>query len=124
MKLVSQKHRKPLIQVNEMNRLKKIIVLLLLVSFSSCTIHSATIPMVDEYSYYLNPDKDLSAVGRVAVVELDNNSSYPQVSADATEALFQALQKKQIFGLTVVRQSAPAGAASSWAWVHNALLSN
>ena len=91
-----------------MNSLRKIIALLLLVSLSSCTIHSATIPMVDEYSYYLNPNKDLSAVGRVAIVELDNNSSYPQISADTTEALFQALQKKQIFGLTVVHQSDPA----------------
>jgi len=58
--------------------------------------------------YYLNHYKDLSIVGRVAIVELDNDSSYPQISPDVTEALFQALQKKQVFGLTVVRQSDPA----------------
>ncbi len=58
--------------------------------------------------YYLNPDKDLSTVGRTALVELGNKSSYPQISTDVTEALFQALQKKQLFGLTIVRQSDPA----------------
>ncbi len=57
--------------------------------------------------FYLNPDRDLSTVGRGAIVELDNDSSYPEISADVTEALFLALQKKQVFGLTVVdRQDA------------------
>ncbi len=59
-------------------------------------------------SYYLNPHKDLATLGRVALVELDNNSGYPTVSADLTEALFVALQKKQIFGLSVVHQDDPA----------------
>jgi len=55
--------------------------------------------------YYLNPEKDLSEIGRVVIVELNNSSSYPQVSGDVTEALFQALQKKHIFGLTILRQN-------------------
>jgi hypothetical protein len=46
-------------------------------------------------------------IGRVALVELYNDSSYPQISADITEALYQALQKRQIFGLSVVRQTDP-----------------
>jgi len=58
-------------------------------------------------SYYLNPYKDLNTLGRVALVEFDNNSSYPNISTDMTSALFVALQKKQIFGLTIVRQDAP-----------------
>jgi hypothetical protein len=53
---------------------------------------------------YLNKEKDLSTLGRVALVELDNDSSLPQISTDITEALFLAIQKKQIFGLTVVNQ--------------------
>lgn len=76
------------------------------VLLSGCSFYRASAPAV-EY-YYLNPDKDFSTIGRVAIVELDNDSSYPQIAADVTEALFQALQKKQIFGLTVVRQNAPA----------------
>jgi hypothetical protein len=58
--------------------------------------------------YYLNPDKDVSTVGRTALVELNNNSGYPQIPADVTEALFQALQKRQRFGLALVRQNNPA----------------
>ena len=59
-------------------------------------------------SFYLNPHKDLSTLGRVALVELDNKSGYPAISADMTEALFVALQKKQLFGLSVVHQDDPA----------------
>jgi hypothetical protein len=73
------------------------------VILSGCRFYSASAPVADYY--YLNPDKNLSATGRVAIVELDNNSSYPQISADVTESLFQALQKKQVFSLTVVRQN-------------------
>lgn len=58
--------------------------------------------------YYLNPNVDLTRIGRVAVVELSNDSSYPQMSSEVTESLFHALQKKQVFGLTIVRQRDPS----------------
>lgn len=58
-------------------------------------------------SYYLNPYKDLHSLGRVALVEFDNNSGYPNISIDMTKALFVALQKKQLFGLTIVHQGDP-----------------
>ena len=58
-------------------------------------------------SYYVSPDKDLRSIGRVALVELDNDSSYPQISADVTDAFFLALQKDQLFGLTLIRQDNP-----------------
>ena len=80
-------------------------LLLLAVLLSGCSIHSiyrASAPAADYY--YVNADKGLTTLGRVAIVELNNDSSYPQISADVTEALFQALQKRQVFGLTVVRQ--------------------
>ncbi|MBN1974883.1 MAG: hypothetical protein JW787_14680 [Sedimentisphaerales bacterium] len=57
--------------------------------------------------YYQNPNKKISDMGRIAIVELQNDSSYPQMSNDITEALFQSLQKKQVFGLTMVRQRDP-----------------
>ena len=82
------------------------ILLLLPLLLSGCSIYKTSIPVADHY--YLNPDKDLTDIGRVALVELDNGSSYPQISADVTEALFQALQKKQLFGVTVVQQNDPA----------------
>jgi len=58
-------------------------------------------------SYYINPYKDLNALGRVALVELDDKSGYPAISADLTKALFVALQKKQIFGVTIVPHDDP-----------------
>lgn len=87
-------------------RLRFTILLLLTFFLPACQFQRIEPPM-PEY-YYLNPDKHLSTVGRTALVELDNNSSYPQVSTDVTEALFQALQKKQPFGLAIVRQNEPA----------------
>ncbi len=81
------------------------ILLLLPFLFSACQFHRVTPPM-PEY-YYINPDKDVSTVGRTALVELNNNSGYPQIPVDVTEALFQALQKRQRFGLAIVRQNEP-----------------
>ena len=83
------------------------ILSLLAALLSGCiTYYRASAPAADYY--YLNPNKSLTTVGRVDIVELDNNSSYPKVSTDVTEKLYQALQKKQIFGLTVVRQNEPS----------------
>lgn len=58
--------------------------------------------------YYLNPHKDLPTVGKAVLVELNNDSTYPQISADVTDALFQALQKKQVFSVATVSQTDPA----------------
>ncbi|MFB0524724.1 MAG: hypothetical protein ACETVZ_04240 [Phycisphaerae bacterium] len=83
-----------------------ICLLVLMVLKAGCQFRTASVPKAD--CYYLNPDKDLCTIGRVAIVELDNDSGLPQISADITEALFLALQKKQIFGLTMVCQDEPA----------------
>ena len=55
--------------------------------------------------YYLNPQKLLPTVGKVILIELDNDSTYPQISADVTEALFQAFQKKQVFSVETIAQN-------------------
>ncbi len=82
------------------------ILLLLPVLLSACQFQRVSEPLQDYY--YLNQDKDLSTVGRTALVELDNKSNYPQISPDVTEVLFQALQKRQPFGLAVVHRDNPA----------------
>ena len=58
-------------------------------------------------SHYMNSTKDLKRLGRTALVELTNNSAAHQISPDVTEALFQEIQKKQILGLTIIRQDDP-----------------
>lgn len=80
--------------------------LLLLAAVPGCHSRILFEPVAD--CYYLNPDKQLRSLGRVAFIELGNNSSYPQISADMTETLFLTLQKKQLFGLTVINQENPA----------------
>ncbi len=59
-------------------------------------------------SYFLDQSKDLRDLGRVALVELDNATGYPQISSEITQALSLEVQKQQVFGLTVVRQDDPA----------------
>ena len=82
------------------------ILLLLPFLLSACQFQRVSAPLPDYY--YLNQEKDLSTVGRTALVELDNKSSYPQLASDVTQTLFQALQKKQSFGLAIVHQNNPA----------------
>jgi hypothetical protein len=70
--------------------------------WAGCQGKAVYTPM--EGSYYLSPNADLSNLGRVALVELDNSSSYPEISKNATDAIYVGLQKKQRFGLTVIPQ--------------------
>lgn len=83
-----------------------LVLLLVTLLLSGCRAPQAYAPAATYY--YLNPTKTLTAIGRVAIVELQNDSSYPHVSADITTSLFQTLQKKQVFGLTVIHQQDPS----------------
>jgi hypothetical protein len=82
------------------------ILLLLAIFNSGCDTVQNTHP--EQNYYYLNPQKKLSSIGRVVIVELENKSSYTKISKDVTETLYQALQKKQVFGLTVVHRHDPS----------------
>jgi hypothetical protein len=86
----------------------RVVILLMVTFLAGCSIKYGTSVPSASY-YYLNPYKSLNTVGRVAIVELNNESSYPKISEDVFEKLYQALQKKQIFGLTVIHQD-----DSSW----------
>ena len=99
------KTRRLLLFACSLSRISRVTILFLsAVLLSGCvTYYTGSAPAADYY--YINPNKSLSTIGRVAIVELDNNSSYPKISTDVIDKLYQALQKKQIFGLTVVRQS-------------------
>lgn len=84
----------------------KILILLHIVLLSGCIRYIS--PKEAPHQFYLNPEKDLHKIGRVALVELTNNSSVHQISPNVTEALFQEVQKRQIFGLTKVMQDDPS----------------
>lgn len=89
-----------------MNDPKKVLPYMLAFLIPGCQSYQVSKPPADYY--YLNPNKRLTTLGRVVIVELENDSSYPQMSADVTGSLFRALQKRQVFGLTVVGRADPA----------------
>ena len=102
---VNRNQKKYLTQVDKMSSLKTIIILLPIL-LCGC-INSSIFQPPDDY-YYINPNKDLNEVGKVALLELANNSSFPQISISTTEALYNAVQKKQVFSLKVALQDDPA----------------
>jgi hypothetical protein len=59
-------------------------------------------------SYFSGPSKNLSGIRTLTLVELQNNTVYPQVSGDVTESLYQALLKTRGgFDLAVLGQNHP-----------------
>jgi len=47
-------------------------------------------------AYYLDPGKDLQAIGRVTLMELDSRSGYPNISTNMTEALERMTQTGEL----------------------------
>ena len=99
-----QRYRKFMPKVSKIENC--MILLLLAVLLSGCQTQSPSTPTTNHY--YRNPDKKFITIGRAAIVELNNDSSYPQISGDITGSLYQALQKRQVFGLTLVHQDNPS----------------
>lgn len=67
-----------------------------------CASNASKNPL-SEY-YFLSPNTDVSQLGPTVLLELSNNSEFPRISTDATEALFQAMQQRGLFGMSVLRQ--------------------
>lgn len=86
-------------------RLWSVLALSGMIVLSGCRTQVPYTPM--EGAFYVNSEIDLSAIGRVALVELENLSDYPEVGEDLSEALYVALQKKQYFGMMTVSQNDP-----------------
>ncbi len=81
-----------------------VILLVLLLGFAGCEIYE---PYETPLNYYLTPDKDISSLGRIALVELGNETGFHEISLDMSTALFQELQKKQMFGVKFVAENDP-----------------
>jgi hypothetical protein len=89
-----------------MKELKITLLFLMIVGLSGCAFDIDNQPEAAK-CYYRNPNKRISSLGRVAIVELSNETGYPAVSADVSETLYNQLQKKQVVGLFVVHRSDP-----------------
>ena len=96
------------VQVRPMANLRIIVFAFLITIVQGCGINIYEASPPQPGYYYIDRDKDLRSIGRVAIVEMENDSPYPQISADVTETLFEELQKKQVFGLSIVRHNNPA----------------
>ena len=66
---------------------------------------SRRMPSMFGQDYTPQASSGLNTPGSICLVELQNNTAYPQVSLDVTETLYQTLQKKNLPGLTMLRQS-------------------
>jgi len=78
-------------------------ILSLTVACIGCIRHR--MPLFSEQHYSPQTSKYLSTFGAVCLVELHNNTAYPQISGDVAETLYQTLQKKNISGLSLLRQN-------------------
>jgi len=83
-----------------MNKFTTTTLLTLLFLLQGCNNGNSTMP--NAIHYYLNPSKNLQQTGRVAIIELANQSEYPEISNDITNSLYRSLQKTQLFGLIIV----------------------
>lgn len=58
--------------------------------------------------YYLSSPRSLWRIRRVVFVELNAPNGYPRVAEETTDALFRALQDKQLFHVDVIARTDPA----------------
>ncbi len=80
--------------------------LMIFISCCGCEVYSHRPISAPKY-HYLNPEKDIRELDVVVMAELINETTYPRVSQDVSEALLQAVQKKQLFRVMLVRNSEP-----------------
>jgi hypothetical protein len=90
-----------------MKTLKTTLILILTAGLAGCAFDFPGQSAATK-CYYKNPDKKITSIGRVAIVELSNESAYPHISADISETLYNQLQKKQVVGISAVHKNDPA----------------
>jgi hypothetical protein len=57
--------------------------------------------------HFSNPRRDLRQVARVILIEPANLSAHPQISADFTNCLSRAIERKSLFGQAVIYRKDP-----------------
>jgi hypothetical protein len=74
--------------------------------FGGCNMltHIQPVPMPQGH-FYLNPYGELSSISRVVVLELDNQSTFADLSEQMTLALSDGLGKKRLFSIRTVSRS-------------------
>jgi hypothetical protein len=57
--------------------------------------------------YYLSSREDLLRAHRIVLAELVGDDNYPQIGRGMTDALFQAVQERRLFQVTILGRDAP-----------------
>lgn len=73
-------------------------ILSLAFTSTGCVIHGAALSSREV-------SKNLAAIKSVCLIELQNKTAYPPISGDVTESLYQSMQKKQRFTLSLLKQT-------------------
>lgn len=82
-----------------------LLTIVIILSCSGCRV----IQPIEEPQghYYLNPKSDFTAVSRVVLLELENESTYPELPAQLTQALADGLGKKHLFSVRTISRTDP-----------------
>jgi TolB-like protein len=89
---------------------KNVVIILLagLVAFLPGCRKAEEVAAAGARPHFSNPKRDMRQVARILLVEPANLSSNPQVSADFTNNLSRAIERKSLFGQTVIYRKEPA----------------
>ena len=85
--------------------LKTVLLLLLTVSSGCGVLNSA--PPQEMGHFYINPNTDFDDIGRVAVLEVKNESTRVDLASQLTDSISEALQKKHLFSVTTLGPDDP-----------------
>jgi hypothetical protein len=87
--------------------LLKTTLLLLLMVLSGCGVLKSAPPQ-EMGHFYINPHTDFGDIGRVAVLEVKNESNRADLASQLTDSVSEALQKKHLFSVTTLSPDDPA----------------
>ena len=87
---------------------------------SGCASHAPQNPL-SQY-YYRNPEMDIKQIGSTVILELNNQSDFPRIAIDTSDALFQAMQQSGLMGMRQIRVDQPEWEALDLGHFGNATL--
>jgi hypothetical protein len=89
---------------NKIN-LTPVIISLLVLLVSGC--YTSYKPEKLSNHYYVDKEAIKRDISRVAFLEMDNETGYPEISSQVTDQLYSELQKQQAFSVNVISKEDP-----------------
>lgn len=80
---------------------------ILIVLACGCLAGCHNAPPPPKVTSYLTSAVDLQSIGRIVMVEIEDETANPQVARDMTEALFRSMQERRLFHVDVVHPTDP-----------------